>query len=63
GFKNRRIAKIDADQYKYGSAIREFRVSLLQVDSFSVLLNKHSNGWSADQPFSYAAEGRNLDPP
>ena len=38
-------------------------VSLLQVDSFSVLLNKHSNGWSADQPFSYAAEGRNLDPP
>ncbi|WP_337504067.1 hypothetical protein, partial [Sutterella wadsworthensis] len=25
GFKNRRIAKIDADQYKYGSAIREFR--------------------------------------
>ena len=36
---------------------------LLQVDSFSVLLNKHSNGWSADQPFSYAAEGRNLDLP
>ena len=35
----------------------------LQVDSFSVLLNKHSNGWSADQPFSYAAEGRNLDLP
>ena len=33
------------------------------ADSFSVLLNKHSNGWSADQPFSYAAEGRNLDPP
>ncbi|WP_206340583.1 hypothetical protein, partial [Sutterella wadsworthensis] len=25
GFKKRRIAEIDADQYKYGSAIREFR--------------------------------------
>lgn len=37
--------------------------SWLQADLFSFLLNKHSNGWSADQPFSYAAEGRNLNPP